>query len=805
METDTIAPGNGLKILVLEDSAQDLELISEQLSDAGFTLKMSWVETEAAFISALRENQYDIILSDFTLPGFDAFGALRVSKEVCPEVPFICVSGSIGEETAIELLKLGAVDYVLKDRPERLPFAVKRAIEEAREKKLRRKAQEELLFNYALLRIAGSTAKLGGWSVDLDTNIATWSEVVADIHEMPHGYAPGLTEGIGFYAPEWQDRITRLFADCAERGTPYDEEMEIITRTGRRVWVRTTGEAVKNDEGEVLKVQGSFQDITERKQRIHALQEANRELQASQRATLNILEDLKAEIKTRTAREAELQKVTLAIEQAGETILITDPAGKIQYVNPAFETVSGYTPEEAVGKTSAILKSDQQNEALYQNLWETITSGRVWKGRLVNRRKDGRLYTEAATISPVFDAAGKIINYVGVKRDITAQLELTAQYQQAQKMESVGRLAGGVAHDYNNMLSVIMGYTEMALDKVDTSNPLHEDLREVLNAARRSTDITRQLLAFARKQTIEPVVLDLNTTVDGMLKMLRRLIGEDISLAWLPAFEVWPVKFDPSQLDQVLANLCVNARDAIHGVGKVTIETANVSFDEAYCTMHSDFTPGAFVMLAVSDSGCGMDKKILDQIFEPFFTTKGIGKGTGLGLATVYGIVKQNHGFINVYSEPDNGTTFKIYIPRDTAGIEVAEDVKSAELLLGRGETVLLVEDESALLVMAKRLLEGLGYTVLSAAGPGDALRLAEEHTGEIHLLLTDVIMPEMNGRDLAHRLATLYPKMKHLFTSGYTADVIAHQGILDEGVNFIQKPLSKKDLAAKVRKVLDT
>ena len=805
METDTIAPGNGLKILVLEDSAQDLELISEQLSDAGFTLKMSWVETEAAFISALRENQYDIILSDFTLPGFDAFGALRVSKEVCPEVPFICVSGSIGEETAIELLKLGAVDYVLKDRPERLPFAVKRAIEEAREKKLRRKAQEELLFNYALLRIAGSTAKLGGWSVDLDTNIATWSEVVADIHEMPHGYAPGLTEGIGFYAPEWQDRITRLFADCAERGTPYDEEMEIITRTGRRVWVRTTGEAVKNDEGEVLKVQGSFQDITERKQRIHALQEANRELQASQRATLNILEDLKAEIKTRTAREAELQKVTLAIEQAGETILITDPAGKIQYVNPAFETVRGYTPEEAVGKTSAILKSDQQNEALYQNLWETITSGRVWKGRLVNRRKDGRLYTEAATISPVFDAAGKIINYVGVKRDITAQLELTAQYQQAQKMESVGRLAGGVAHDYNNMLSVIMGYTEMALDKVDTSNPLHEDLREVLNAARRSTDITRQLLAFARKQTIEPVVLDLNTTVDGMLKMLRRLIGEDISLAWLPAFEVWPVKFDPSQLDQVLANLCVNARDAIHGVGKVTIETANVSFDEAYCTMHSDFTPGAFVMLAVSDSGCGMDKKILDQIFEPFFTTKGIGKGTGLGLATVYGIVKQNHGFINVYSEPDNGTTFKIYIPRDTAGIEVAEDVKSAELLLGRGETVLLVEDESALLVMAKRLLEGLGYTVLSAAGPGDALRLAEEHTGEIHLLLTDVIMPEMNGRDLAHRLATLYPKMKHLFTSGYTADVIAHQGILDEGVNFIQKPLSKKDLAAKVRKVLDT
>lgn len=805
METGIVAQGDGLNVLVLEDSARDFELISEQLNDAGFTLKMSWVETEDAFKSALRENQYDIILSDFKLPGFDAFGALRLSNEICPEVPFICVSGSIGEETAIELLKLGAVDYVLKDRPERLPFTVKRAIDEAKRKKLQKKSQEELLFNYALLKIAGRTAKLGGWSVDLATNIAIWSEVVADIHEMPHGYAPGGNEGIGFYAPEWQDRITQVFTDCAEKGIPYDEEMEIITRTGRRVWVRTTGEAVKNEEGKIIKVQGSFQDITERKQSLHALQEANMQLQASQKATLNILEDLKAEIKTRTAREAELQKVTMAIEQAGETILITDPAGKIQYVNPAFETVSGYSREEAVGKTSAILKSGQQDEALYQNLWETITSGRVWKGRLVNKRKDGRLFTEAATISPVFDAAGKIINYVGVKRDITAQLELTAQYQQAQKMESVGRLAGGVAHDYNNMLSVILGYTEMAMGKVDTSDLLHEDLQEVLNAARRSTEITRQLLAFARKQTIEPVVLDLNTTVDGMLKILRRLIGEDISLAWLPAFEVWPVKFDPSQLDQILANLCVNARDAINGVGKVTIETANVSFDDAYCAMNVGFTPGAFVMLAVSDNGCGMDKNTIEQIFEPFFTTKGIGKGTGLGLATVYGIVKQNHGFINVYSEPDNGTAFKIYIPRDTAGIEEPKDAKSPQLLLGRGETVLLVEDESALLVMAKRLLENLGYTVFSAASPSEALRLAEEHTGEIHLLLTDVIMPEMNGRDLAHRLTTLYPSMKHIFMSGYTADVIAHQGVLDEGVNFIQKPLSTNDLAAEVRKVLDT
>lgn len=804
METDTSVQDDGLKILVLEDSPQDYELIREQLTDADLIFEIFCVETEDAFKSSLRENQYDIIISDFRLPGFDAFGALRLSNEICPEVPFICVSGSIGEETAIELLKLGAVDYVLKDRPERLPFAVKRAIDEAKEIKLRTKAQEELLLNYAMLRIAGRTAKLGGWSVDMNTHIVTWSDVVADIHEMPHGYALEVTEALHFYAPEWQDKITQVFTDCAEKGIPYDEELEVITRTGKRLWVRATGEAIKNDEEKIINIQGSFQDITERKQRIDDLQEANMNLHASQKATLSILEDLEAENEIRRAKEADLQKVTMAIEQAGETIIITDIAGKIEYVNPAFEAVSGYTPEEAVGKTPAILKSGEQDHEFYQNMWETITRGEIWHGRLVNKHKDGRLYTEATTISPVFDAIGNIINYVGVKRDITAQLEMTAQFQQAQKMESIGRLAGGVAHDYNNMLSVILGYTEMALEKVDPSDTLHEDLQEVFNAAKRSSDITRQLLAFARKQTIAPVVLNLNTTLDGMLNMLRRLIGEDISLAWQPSFEVWPIKIDPSQVDQILANLCVNARDAIKGVGKVTIETANVSFDDADCALNRGFIPGAFVMLAVSDNGCGMDKTIVNQIFDPFFTTKDIGEGTGLGLATVYGIVKQNHGFINVYSEPDNGTIFKIYIPRDTADIEQTTDAKLSKIPMGQGETILLVEDELALLGMVKRLMERLGYIVLCASEPDSALRLAKEHAGEIELLLTDVIMPKMNGRDLANLLTNSYPSMKLLFMSGYTADVIAHKGILDEGVNFIQKPISQNDLAAKLREILD-
>ncbi|MBS0014177.1 MAG: transporter substrate-binding domain-containing protein [Desulfobacterales bacterium] len=380
---------------------------------------------------------------------------------------------------------------------------------------------------------------------------------------------------------------------------------------------------------------------------------------------------------------------------------------------------------------------------------------------------------------------------------------LEQQLQQAQKMESVGRLAGGVAHDYNNMLSVIIGYAELALDKVDTTDPLHGDLTEILNAAKRSNDITRQLLAFARKQTIDPAVLDLNKNVEGMLKMLRRLIGEDIELSWLPGPGLWPVKMDPTQIDQILANLCVNARDAIAGVGHITIETHNMSIDEQYCRDHADFFPGDYVLLAVSDDGAGMDRQMLENIFEPFFTTKEVSKGTGLGLATVYGIVRQNNGFINVYSEPEEGTTFRIYLPRHTGEAEVQPRDSSGEIPLGSGETVLLVEDEPGIMQMGQIMLQRLGYEVLAADAPADALAQARDHNAPIHLLITDVVMPEMNGRQLAEKIASMYPEIKVLYMSGYTANVIAHHGVLEKGLHFIEKPFSIRELAAKIRHVL--
>jgi signal transduction histidine kinase/ActR/RegA family two-component response regulator len=383
--------------------------------------------------------------------------------------------------------------------------------------------------------------------------------------------------------------------------------------------------------------------------------------------------------------------------------------------------------------------------------------------------------------------------------------KLEAQLIQAQKMESVGRLAGGVAHDFNNMLGVILGHAELAMEELDRDQPIYNDLQQIQQAAKRSTEITKQLLAFARKQVVSPKVIDLNETVAGMLKMLLRLIGEDIDLAWIPGKGLWPIKIDPSQIDQILANLCVNARDAITGVGKITVETKNCSLNEEYCSTHAGFVPGQYVKIGVSDNGSGMDKETVSHIFEPFFTTKGVNEGTGLGLATIYGIVKQNNGFVYVYSEQGQGTTFSIYLPRYMGKTNKEKSEFTAEPAMQGDETILLVEDEPTILNMTTKILQRLGYTVLVAGAPSEAIRQADEHSGEkIHLLLTDVIMPEMNGRILMEKLMVSRPDLKCLFMSGYTANVISHHGVLDDGVNFIQKPYAKRDLAEKIRLALD-
>ena len=518
------------------------------------------------------------------------------------------------------------------------------------------------------------------------------------------------------------------------------------------------------------------------------------------------------DITERKKAAADQERLRQAIEQSGETIVITDSQGIIQYANPTFSHVTGYSLQEAVGKKTNILKSGKHDESFYRGIWATISSGKTWQGQMTNKKKNGLLYTEEATISPVMGSDGKVVNYIAVKLDITEKLKieqerllLQSQFIQAQKMEAVGRLAGGVAHDFNNMLGVIIGYSELILQQMDLSQQFHAEMEEIQKAARRSADLTRQLLTFARKQTVAPQVLHLNNIIDGMLNMLRRLIGENINLIWVPGSGLWPIKMDPSQIDQILANLCVNARDAIAGVGKLTVETENASFDQEYCESHAGALPGEYVRISVSDTGIGMDKQTLTHIFEPFFTTKGVGEGTGIGLATVYGAVKQNNGYINAYSEPGRGTTFTIYIPRHIEKITETRTTKSAEPVLRGNEIIILVEDESTLLALSKTMLERLGYTVLAADTPSKAIHLAGEYYGQIHLLATDVIMPEMNGLQLSTRLMENRPEMKCLFMSGYTANIIANQGVLKEGVSFIQKPFLLKELAAKVREALES
>ncbi|MEI7638191.1 MAG: PAS domain S-box protein [Syntrophus sp. (in: bacteria)] len=508
-------------------------------------------------------------------------------------------------------------------------------------------------------------------------------------------------------------------------------------------------------------------------------------------------------------RESE-EKFFKAFKTSPYAITITHPEdGNFIEVNDAFTTMTGFTREEALADSSIGLKL-WVNEDDRQRVVADLRAGRAVVGQEIHfRTKRDEIITglfSAQTIQLINGPCilSSINDISERKRTGEEKAKLEGQLQQAQKMESVGRLAGGVAHDFNNLLGVILGHAEMALDQVDKAEPIHADLEEIRKAANRSADLTRQLLAFARQQVVSPKVLDLNDTVEGMLKLLRRLIGEDINLSWKPGASLWPIKIDPSQIDQILANICVNARDAISDVGKMTIETENSAFDNGYCADHVDFVPGEYVLLTLRDDGCGMNKETLSHLFEPFFTTKAVGKGTGLGLATVYGIVKQNKGFINVYSEPDQGTTFRIYLPRHVGKATQMQREAPAESVARGHETILLVEDEKTLLDLSKYMLEKQGYRVLTAGTPGEAIRLAEEKEGEIQLLMTDVVMPEMNGRDLAKKMLSLYPNLKCLFTSGYTANVIAHHGVLDEDIYFIQKPFSRRDLAAKIREVLD-
>ncbi|OGP70049.1 MAG: hypothetical protein A2Y80_01135 [Deltaproteobacteria bacterium RBG_13_58_19] len=745
-----------LRILVVDDNPDDRVLIKRELSREFPRVQVTEVTNAQAHTLALAGAPQDLAITDYQLGWSNGLAILQEIKARWPECPVIMFTGTGNEEVAVEAMKHGLEDYVLKTHRHyiRLVASVKKALKRKKERLALLAAEDRYsrLFNNAPIGLY---------------RISSQGEIVEANPALVHllGFSDRKTllaaKSVDFYVDlgdkqRWRDQMQHL-------GEVRGFELQIRKRDGSAVWARNNARAIRDKGGEILGYEGSLEDVTPYRQAMEAFQ--------------------------------------VLVNSAPMGIYIVQD-GKFKRVNPGFAKICGYSEEELIGRPSLNLVAPDYWEEVRHNAVRMLQGQSHLPYEFPVITKSGKTKWVVEKVAPtVYQGERAALGYF---LDISEHKSLESQFLQAQKMEAVGRLAGGVAHDFNNMLGVIIGHAEIAMMQVSVTEPLHHNLQEIHIAAQRSADLTRQLLAFARQQTVRPQVLNLNLVLSGMLKMLQRLIGEDIDLVWAPGRDLWKVKIDPSQIDQILANLAVNARDAIGGVGKLTIGTNNAVLDDPYCTDHAEFVPGEYVLLAVSDDGSGMDKETLAQIFEPFFTTKGVGEGTGLGLATVYGIVKQNDGFINVYSEPGHGTTFRIYLPRCQA--EAAQDQAETPVksLQGGSETVLMVEDEKAILDIGLAILKQLGYTVLTAGTPGEAIRLAGNYPGDIHLLISDVVMPEMNGRELAERLIAMKPGLKCLYMSGYTTNVIAHRGVLDEGVHFIQKPFSMKDLAIKAREVLE-
>ena len=510
------------------------------------------------------------------------------------------------------------------------------------------------------------------------------------------------------------------------------------------------------------------------------------------------------DITERRKTEEERMRLNTAFEQAAESIVIADLGGTIIYVNPAFERITGYSRLEAIGQNPRFLKSGRQDAAFYRQMWDTLTRGDVWHGHIINQRKDGRLYEEDGTISPVRDASGKVVNYIAIKLDVTREVELENQVRQSQKMEANGQLAGGVAHDFNNILSSILMQVELGADDPGSSRDNIEMFRQIRADAERAASLTRQLLLFSRRQVMQTRELDLNELVTHLTKMLQRIIGEDIRLVL--SLNPAPVMTcaDAGMLDQVLMNLAVNARDAMPSGGRLQIETSERVVDEDAASLYPDASPGRYVCVSLSDSGCGIPPEVLPRIFEPFFTTKDAGKGTGLGLATVFGIIKQHRGWVTVDTEVKKGTTFRVFIPAaKTAPAPAAGNEKP--LIRGGSETILLVEDDMAVRLATKTILARRGYIVLEAGNGSEAIKIWREQRDAVALLFTDLVMPGgVNGRQLAQRLQTDRPGLKVIFASGYSPEFAGREIQLSPDENFVQKPFRPDHLLKTVRACLD-
>jgi PAS domain S-box-containing protein len=523
---------------------------------------------------------------------------------------------------------------------------------------------------------------------------------------------------------------------------------------------------------------------------------------ALQNARLN--EESQRELAERKRAEENLRKLSVAVEQNPASIVITDTAGTIEYVNPHFTKLTGYTLEEVVGQTSSILKTGETGNEEYRKLWETILSGREWHGEFHNRKKDGELYWEQALIAPIRDNSYAITHFIAIKEDITERKQLEGQLRHAQKMDAIGQLAGGIAHDFNNILTAIVGYASIIQLKLPEGSQLRKNAEQITATAERGATLTQGLLAFSRKQTSNPVVVDLNEIINRVKQLLLRLISEDIYLEINLDQEGLPILADSGQIEQVLMNLSTNARDAMPQGGSIVIRTEAVTLNSDFVLAQGFGTPGKYALFTCTDSGDGMEADVVKHIFEPFYTTKEMGKGTGLGLSIVYGIIKKHNGYIVCHSTIGLGTIFQIYLPLlDSAPAAIDEKKQEKLEEVQGGDCILIAEDNETTRVLTREILQEFGYLVLEAVDGEDAVEKFREHKGRISLVLLDVIMPKMNGKEVYDAIRSIFPEAAILFCSGYAKDVVVTQGGLEEGMNYLPKPFTPKELLMKIREVL--
>jgi two-component system cell cycle sensor histidine kinase/response regulator CckA len=881
-----------LRVLIVEDNANDAELIIREATKAGFKFDWQRVETEAEFLAELVKAP-DLILSDYSLPRFDGLRAVASVRERGLDTPFILVSGTLGEEAAVEAMRFGADDYLMKGNILRLGLAIHRALEGKRLRDERKHVEENLIRMNERFELATRAASLGIWDWDVPKNQLVWDDRMFELYGVNGRDFTGAYEA-------WVRGLHPLDAARAEaeiqqalRGEKeFDTEFRVVWPDGTVHYMRASAEVIRDGIGQPIRMTGVNYDITgrvhseEARMRLAAIVTASDDaifsktldgvitawnpgaerlfgysaneaigqraamlfppdqLQAEMEilarlargesvkqfdtvrirkdgtpvdvsvmvspisypdSTITSFASISRDITERKTAEERLRKLSHAVEQSPALVVITDKAGNVEYVNPKFTQVSAYQLEDVLGKNPRIWKSGETSQEEYQKLWTTITAGGEWHGEFLNRTKDGEVYRASAALSAIRDATGNITHFLSVAEDVTARRSMEEQYRQAQKMEGIGQLASGVAHDFNNILAVIQMQAGL-LKEGHNLSPEHDALADDIgHAVERAAALTRQLLLFSRKEVLRAQDLDLNQSIESVLKMLRRTIGEAVQMKLNLAAEPMWLHADPGMMDQVLLNLCVNARDAMPAGGQLVIETSGVVFDAEAASQTANMRPGSFVCLTVSDTGCGIPSESFSKIFEPFFTTKEVGKGPGLGLSTVFGIIEQHHGWINVYSEVGHGTTVRICLPRLPQRSGRKSPEPSLTAMPGGNETILLVEDEPAVRNVTIRALTRLGYQVLDASNAFEALAVWKAHRDEIQLVLTDMVMPGgMNGIQLGAELLKDRPTLKVIYASGYSADVAGADFPLMDGVNFLTKPYDRARLAQTVRAMLE-